>query len=236
MTNLQDFEGYQIYYGLDDRESSLSLVASYDRQDYDKYIWNPKSGSFGAWVIKDVPFTLERLKCLYGHGTDPCHDSLFDPLRYTQSYPLRLAQFPDSQFYFVPHDFNASTFGKTTQIRKIYPNAVLPPPGATLDSTYLTPDGFWKYYEYEFTIPNLLPTMQYYVNVTALTGGIRLKVCHPWKTPRPWVCRPDMLLLIRLNLQELCLRCMSTRTRTLLMGGTGTRGLKAELLTPVMTG
>ncbi len=125
----------------------------------------------GAWVIKDVPFTLERLKCLYGHGTDPCHDSLFDPLRYTQSYPLRLAQFPDSQFYFVPHDFNASEFGKTTQIRKIYPNAVLPPPGATLDSTYLTPDGFWKYYEYEFTIPNLLPTMQYYVNVTAFNWG-----------------------------------------------------------------
>ncbi len=59
LTNLQDFEGYRIYYGLDDRESSLSLVASYDRQDYDKYIWNPKSGSFGAWVIKDVPFTLD---------------------------------------------------------------------------------------------------------------------------------------------------------------------------------
>ncbi len=90
LTNLQDFEGYRIYYGLDDRESSLSLVASYDRQDYDKYIWNPKSGSFGAWVIKDVPFTLERLKCLYGHGADPCHDSLFDPLRYTQSYPLEV--------------------------------------------------------------------------------------------------------------------------------------------------
>ena len=170
-TNLQDFEGYRIYYGLDDRESSLSLVASYDRQDYDKYVWNPKSGSFGAWVIKDVPFTLDRLKCLYGRGTDPCHDSLFDPLRYTQTYPLRLAQFPDSQFYFVPHDYNASIFGKTTQIEKIYPNAVLPPPGVTLDSTYVTPDGYLKYYEYEFTITNLLPTMQDYVNVTAFNWG-----------------------------------------------------------------
>ena len=171
VTNLQDFEGYRIYYGLDDRESSLSLVASYDRHNYDKYFWNPKAGSYGAWVIKDIPFTLERLKCLYGRGSDPCHDSLFDPLRYTQTYPLRLAQFPDSQFYFVPHDYNASEFGKTTPIRKIYPNAVLPPAGVTLDSTYVTPDGYLKYYEYEFTITNLLPTMQYYVNVTAFNWG-----------------------------------------------------------------
>jgi hypothetical protein len=183
VTNKIDFEGYRIYCGLDEREASLATVASYDRQDYDKYVFDPKTYPYGAWEAKDYPFTLERLKCLYGFGNDPCHDSIFDPLRYTQGYPLKLARIPDSLFYFVPHDYNASELGKTSPIRKIYPDAKLPAPDSITEED-LTPDGYLKYYEYEFEITNLLPTMQYFVNVTAFDFGDPAKGVDPLESSR----------------------------------------------------
>lgn len=168
-----DFEGYRIYIGRDDRATSFSLVASYDRHNYDKYVWNPNAFPDAGWELLDIPYTLDSLRCLYSMAADPCNDSLFDPLAYTPAHWLAHPDFPDSIFYFLKHDYNASELGDTTPIRKVYPDE---PDPTTLPLDSLTPDryteeGHLKYYEYEFKIKNLLPTVPYWVNVTAFDFG-----------------------------------------------------------------
>jgi hypothetical protein len=168
-----DFEGYHIYLARDERATSYSLVASYDRENYDKYVWNPNAFPEAGWELYDIPYTIDSLRCLYGFGIDPCQDSLFEPLTYTRVQPYVHPQFPDSVFYFVNHDFNVCSWGVTTPIRKVYPDE---PDPKTLPLDSLTPDryteeGHLKYYEYEFTIEGLLPTVPYWVNVTAFDFG-----------------------------------------------------------------
>jgi len=170
-SGLLDFEGYRIYMGQDDREASLSLVASYDHENYDKYVRNKNLPPPANFEIQDVPFTLEQLRCLYGEPPDRCNDSFFDPLKYTVNFPYYYKGFSDSLFAFGLHDANRSRFGITTPIRKIYPDVPKPEPGDTVKPEALTPDGYLKYYEYEFTFDNLLPTVPYYINVTAFDFG-----------------------------------------------------------------
>jgi len=170
-SGLLDFEGYRIYMGRDDREASLALIASYDKENYDKYVRNENLPPPGNFEIQDVPFTLEQLRCLYGELPDRCADLLFDPRRYAITYPFYFRGYPDSIFAFAPHDGNRSRFGVNTPIKKIYPDATKPLPGDTVKPEALTPDGYLKYYEYEFTFDNLLPTIPYYINVTAFDFG-----------------------------------------------------------------
>lgn len=163
-----DFEGYRVYLARDDRPESYSIQASYDREDYNKYTYNQAKN---AWELLDVPFTLEALRCEYGTG---CDDEGFDPERYSSpSSPFIHPDFADSIFYFSPQDYNRSELGITTPIRKTYPNQPYPsslnPDSAA--ASELTDDGFLKYFEYEFIIENLLPTVPYYVNVTAMDYG-----------------------------------------------------------------
>ncbi|UCC45214.1 MAG: hypothetical protein JSU65_04665, partial [Candidatus Zixiibacteriota bacterium] len=160
-----DFEGYRLYIGRDERESSFSLVASYDREDYNKYVLVDDE-----FVLLEQPFTLEELRCLYASS---CDDTTFLPLLYDRSNPFRHPLFEDSLFYFDPQDFNVSTFGVLTPIRKIYPDQPYPsslnPDSANPNE--LTDDGYFKYFEYEHVIENLLPTVLYWVNVTAFDFG-----------------------------------------------------------------
>ena len=162
-----DFEGYRVYYSRDSRESSYSLLVSYDREDYDKFVW---SNTRGEWELTDIPLSLDDCRCRYATS---CTDSGFHPLDYPRSRPYRMSGFPDSIFYFAPHDYNQSDFGHTAPIRKVYPDQPYPstfvPDSA--DVSELTDDGYLKYFEYEFTIDNLLPTVPYYVNVTAFDFG-----------------------------------------------------------------
>ena len=163
-----DFEGYRVYLARDDRNESYSILASYDREDYNKYVYNRAKN---AWELFDVPYTLENLRCIYGAS---CDDMGFDPERYSRpSSPYIHPSYPDSIFYFKPQDFNRSELGITTPIRKIYPDqqypsSLNPDSAATAE---LTEDGFLKYFEYEFVIENLLPTIPYYINVTAMDYG-----------------------------------------------------------------
>ncbi len=165
-TGSADFEGYRVYIGRDDRESSYSLLASYDKEDYDKYVWTGTE-----YRLFDIPFTIDSLRCLYGTS---CEDTLFDPLYYGQDNPFRHPLDPDSIFYFVPHDFNfAGNVPGELSLRKTYPEQPYPsslnPDSADQDE--LTEDGYFKYFEYEMAIGNLLPTVPYWVNVTAFDFG-----------------------------------------------------------------
>ena len=172
-----DFEGYRVYLSRDSRETSYTLLSSYDIEDYNKWVYDLARRE---WVLKETPFTLEELRCSYG---DSCNDLSFDPTRFSRSNPLRLSGTYiddegheiawDSTMYFAPQDFNRSIPGVTTEIRKIYPDQ--PYPSSldvdSADASELTDDGYFKYFEYEYIIDNLLPTVPYYVNVTAFDYG-----------------------------------------------------------------
>ncbi|MGD8604692.1 MAG: hypothetical protein PVF49_08970 [Anaerolineales bacterium] len=175
-----DFEGYRVYYSRDARESSYSLLTSYDRENYDKFVWVPTRR---VWELTTIPYSLKELRCYYGES---CADSSFDPLTFTRSQPYFMPGFPDSTFYFTPHDFNRSEFGVTTQIRKVYPDQPYPsnllPDSARADER--TEDGLLKYFEYEYTIDGLLPTVGYYVNVTAFDFGAPQMGISPFETSK----------------------------------------------------
>ncbi|MCK4372455.1 MAG: hypothetical protein KAW61_04880, partial [candidate division Zixibacteria bacterium] len=175
---ISDFEGYRVYLGRDNRRASFSLVASYDRENYDKYVWdndrlNEYSRPEPGFELFDIPITLEDLRCLYGKGADPCNDSSFHPLSYPISRPYFHPDYGDSVFYFVPHDYNAFQLDVNTPIRKRYPDTPDPRGIAIeeLTDAHYTEDGYLKFFEYEFTIENLLPTVPYWVNVTAFDFG-----------------------------------------------------------------
>ena len=160
-----DFEGYRIYLAFDERSESYSIATSYDRKDFNKYIYNGRD-----WVLIDVPYTLEQLVSIY---TDPPID---DPLNYSRTSPYVKPGIPpasDSLFYFEKQDYNASEFGVVTSIRKIYPDQPHPsslhPDSAKPNE--LTEDGYFKFYEYEYYLEDQLPYVQIWVNVTAFDYG-----------------------------------------------------------------
>ncbi|MFQ5454153.1 MAG: hypothetical protein ACE5D6_08205, partial [Candidatus Zixiibacteriota bacterium] len=100
-SRIADFEGYRIYLGLDERESSFSMMGSFDIEDYNKLVWNPNKFPVPGYELLDIPFTLDSLRCLYGDINDPCNDSLFDPLDYTRGAPYIHPLYPaDSIYYF----------------------------------------------------------------------------------------------------------------------------------------
>lgn len=161
-----DFEGYRVYLGLDNREDSYSVLASYDREDYNKYIFNARKN---VWELRESPYTIDQLRCNYGAS---CDDQSFAPERFTLSSPY-FQPGTDSIFYFEPQDFNQSVLGVTTPIRKIYPDQPYPSSiePDLADASELTSDGYLKYFEYEYWVENLLATVPYYVTVTAFDYG-----------------------------------------------------------------
>jgi len=163
-----DFEGYRVHISRDQRESSYSLVASYDIEDYNKFVWNPNKVPDPGYELKNIPFTLDSLKTLYGET--------FDPRNYPQTSPYT---YLDSSFYFEPQDYNASELGRSTQICKVYQDEIdngtllyptnLNPDDA--DPEELTPDGLFKYFEYEMVIDSVLPTVEWWISVTSFDFG-----------------------------------------------------------------
>ncbi|RME29478.1 MAG: hypothetical protein D6800_02620 [Candidatus Zixiibacteriota bacterium] len=169
-----DFEGYHVYLA-DNKLAVQAMVASYDRDDYRKFVWDYDAGDY-RYVAPVM--TLAQARCLY--APDGCDDTQWTPEDYTRSHPYRLP-LSDSIFYFEKVGPNTAKFGIETPILKRFPDAPKPPDNWTADSvpanlrdTYLTDDGFFKYYEYEFTLRNLLPGNVYYVGVTAFDYGSSL--------------------------------------------------------------
>ncbi len=166
-----DFEGYNIYIARDDREESFTLLTTYDRENYDKYIYMEKIENNARFQVLEKPFTYEQLRCLYGKKPDPCADSSFDVFLYDYSRPYIHPTEPDSMFYFKPHFYNRSEFGVNTKIKKKYPYEPRPESVKDLAPDQLTKDGYPKYYEYEFIITDLLSSVPYYISVTTFDQG-----------------------------------------------------------------
>ena len=164
-SRLRDFEGYRIYIGRDARETSFSMLASYDIDDYNKFVFNTNRVPDPGYELREVPLTLDSLKVLYGEE--------FNPLVYTEENPFRMIGFPDSIFYFTRQDYNASELGISTPITKVYPNQPYPSDliPELADPSELTEEGLFKYFEYEYTANDLLPTVEWYINVTSFDFG-----------------------------------------------------------------
>ncbi len=163
-SNKLDFEGYRVYQSLSPNPKSFTLMASYDRQDYNRYIWNDDAG---VWQLLEIPFTLDSLKKIYGEDFDP--DDYFSR--------EHMYSWGGDLFYFTPEDWNHDDLRNINDIHKVYPDEP-PPTVLSLDSARLlypdelTEDGlFFKYYEYEYIMTDLLPSQLYYVAVTAFDYG-----------------------------------------------------------------
>jgi hypothetical protein len=158
----KDFEGYRVYLGLYKRSSDFVLATSYDREDYNKYIWNR---SRELYELKDRPFSLDSLRALYGGD--------FNPLVFPRDNPF---YWRDSTFYFDRQDWNQSELGDSNLIHKVYPEEPYPTT-LNLDSAreyypdQLIDDSLFKYFEYEYIFRRLLPSQLYYVSVTAFDYG-----------------------------------------------------------------
>lgn len=169
-----DFEGYRVYVGRDERAASYGLVASFDNENYNKLVYNPAGVEGAEYELTDTPYLIDSLRCYYGES---CEDMEFDPLAYTRTSPLIIPSgvdsIPDSNIIFIAQDYNVSELGVTTDIIKLYPGA--PKPDILVaDSAQpgeLTEDGYFKFFEYYYEIEGLLPTVPYYVNVTAFDFG-----------------------------------------------------------------
>jgi hypothetical protein len=180
LTKTLDFEGYNVYFGLDDGPSSLALLAAYDLENFVKFVWvvdalNPD----GAWLIYDDPYSVRELRCLYA---DSCDDLSFDPLGYTAVNPM---VFGDSLFYFAPLGANASELGVTTPIEKTYPDQPYPSTlnPAEAEPWELTEDGYLKYFEYRLTVSNLIAEVTYCFGVTATDFGFPQVGVAPFESP-----------------------------------------------------
>ncbi len=178
-----DFEGYAVYLAHDSRPSSFGLVTTYDKENWFRWTWNTESRSF---VCAATPYTLGQLRCTFAGN---CNDTTWRPEFYTRDNPLIIPGGPKVDprvYYFEPCGANRSIMADNplmanSGIKRVYPDAPAPPflnldsldvnyPDRS-DTTYFTPDGFLKYYEYEYVFDGLLATVPYYVNVTAFDHG-----------------------------------------------------------------
>jgi len=166
-----DFEGYSVYMQSEAAPEFVKM-GTYDRENFLKHTWNMHTS---AWELRDPPLTLSEWRCLY--APLGCSDSAWYPQDYTRQAPYRMDMYPDSIFYFDQYLCNVAQFGLETPFVKSYPEASKPeydspddvPP--ELEDLYLTPDGYFKYYEYEYRITDLLPGIGYQVVVTAFDYG-----------------------------------------------------------------
>lgn len=166
-SSLEDFEGYRIYRGLSNNPNDYVLISSYDKIDFNKYIYNSKKNEY---ELLDPPFTLDQLQAAYG--------SSFNPEFYTISNPfvVEMTGSADSAFYFQAQDWNQANLSDTMMIHKIYPDEEYPSTlnhdsAALYYPEELTEEGYFRYFMYEYTARNLLPSQKYYFAVTAFDFG-----------------------------------------------------------------
>jgi hypothetical protein len=153
-SGVKTFEGYRVYYGRGNRITDFVQLASYDLNDYKIFAFDPL---LRAWNQTGIPIELDSLRTLYGPTFSPA------------SYPDQFHYFTEPgtgvQIYFVPQDWNVSDLKNPLGIHKLYPDASKDDPSDT------TADGQRRYYEYEYVLSNLEPSVPYYFAVTAFDFG-----------------------------------------------------------------
>ncbi|MFC1475910.1 hypothetical protein ACFLQW_02805 [Candidatus Zixiibacteriota bacterium] len=154
----EDFEGYNVYSGIGDDPNNMTLMASWDVVNFDRYRFIPTARP-SPWVLDGPPLTLEQIA--------DQHDPYVDPFQHAD----KLFPYEDENgdlFYFKPHGGNRG-------------NEYLEG-GAITDNPiqYVRTDSLWDesslswkpFGHYECTIDNLLPSQPYYFAVTAFDAGV----------------------------------------------------------------
>jgi len=164
-TKKLDFEGYRVYMGASNMSNSdLTIVASYDLEDYNRYTYNKIKNRF---ELLEIPFSLERLRQIYGPQFFPLDFGVDNPLVFRDP-----ATGEENLYYFTTQDWNRDDLDDPRGIQKRFPDAIRPmnnPDFWTEDD--LTEDGYPKFYEYQIIIGNLIPSVAQYVSVTAFDYG-----------------------------------------------------------------
>ncbi len=182
-----DFEGYRVYISHSGQQCDYMMMASYDIENYDRYEfysgYNNRGIHITDWRIKQPPFTLADLKHMYGED--------FDPSRYYDTETLfayyNSATGNTEQYYFGRHEWNCSDLTNTMGIHKIYPDQPYPST-LNLDTANMfypnevTEDGQLKYFEYEYVLRDLLPSVPYFVSVTTFDHGVPQNGLAPIET------------------------------------------------------
>jgi len=155
-SSVKDFEGYRIYYSQGERLSDFTLVTSYDRENYKIFEFISKFDSL-YWEQVGTPIDGDSLRNLYGETFDP--GQFYDERHYFSD------PFGGRILYFVPQDWNQSDLDNPALIHRVYPDASPDDPADT------TRDGNPRFYEYEYVMNNLQPSVPYYFSVTAFDFG-----------------------------------------------------------------
>jgi len=158
MSYAQDFEGYRVYVGRSPSATDAVLYASYDVENFNLYRYDPPREGY---VLDGLPMRMPEILEVFGDDFDPYASSHANPFKWHGSH-----------YYFKPVDYNQSDLSDPGHIHKLYPDA-LP------DTTDVDEEGRMRYYQYEFVIEDLLPTVPYWVAVTAFDFG------HPQKSLEP---------------------------------------------------
>ncbi|MCX6835355.1 MAG: hypothetical protein NTW07_09535, partial [candidate division Zixibacteria bacterium] len=74
-SGLIDFEGYRVYCGLDNRRTSLSLLSSYDKENWFRLKYHQLGVGNSRWINDDPPYSLDSLRIVH-------HDPDLNPDRY----------------------------------------------------------------------------------------------------------------------------------------------------------
>ncbi len=182
-----DFEGYRVYISNSGRQCDYTMMASFDIDNYDRYElfsgYNNRGIIITEWRIKQPPFTLDDLKKMYGPNFDP--NDYYDTETLFNYYDNSTGN--TEHYYFARHDWNTSDLTDTLAIHKIYPDQKYPST-LNLDTANMfypqevTEEGRLKYFEYEYILRDLLPSIPYYVSVTTFDHGVPQNGLAPIET------------------------------------------------------
>ncbi len=171
-TRERDFEGYRVYLARLRRLSDFALITSHDFVDYKRFRWDTDRSE---WVCRELPFLLDSLVEYYGKG--------FNPEDYPCDQPA-VGLVEDSSVYcFEAVDWN-QYFSDPRGVKKRFADeiddgSVTPDPDSTIAENWTwevdvhTGDSvpYHKYYEYELSLDNLLPSVAWHIAVTAFDFG-----------------------------------------------------------------
>ena len=156
-SRLKDFEGYKVYMAQGDTtqvvDNDFILLTTFDINDYNRIWFNGDN-----WVLTESPFSLDSLRSLF-------NDPQFDPNIYNSVYSSFTDTATGEIMYFEPQDYNQSDLLDPNGIHRVYPEA------SKTDSSDTTDEGFLRYYEYEYVITDLQPSVPWTFSVTTFDFG-----------------------------------------------------------------
>ncbi|MBI5866964.1 MAG: T9SS type A sorting domain-containing protein [candidate division Zixibacteria bacterium] len=175
VTGRRAFEGYRIYAGRDTASGQFSMVASWDKENYCRFVYDTLAPDTSHWRQESYPYTLPEWQRILGGGVDPrdfpvksleqsYRDVYFDTVRNFMGEVVDVAAH-DRFSCWLPQSENRDTrySGDTGPESNIIQQV------GTRDTT-IGGRGF-SYGIYEAVITNLQPSIPLYFAVTTFDQG-----------------------------------------------------------------